>query len=190
MQPPSHVQSHDLNAGESRPGNPGKGRLTARQEQFVLEYLIDLNATQAAIRAGYSAKTARAIGAENLTKPDIVAAVAEAKAERARRTGISADRVLEEFALIGFSNVGDYVVDDAGRLVLAEGAPVEAQRALSSVKQRTRTVEMGEATVVTHEVEYKLWDKVGALTKLGQHLGLFGDDKLPPGGLVIRVVRE
>ncbi len=53
--------------------------LTPKQARFVEEYLIDLNATQAAIRAGYSAKTARAMGCENLTKPDIQAAVTEAQ---------------------------------------------------------------------------------------------------------------
>ena len=63
-------------------------RLTPREERFVGEYLIDLNATQAAIRSGYSAKSARQIGAENLSKPYIAAAIAEAQAERARRTEI------------------------------------------------------------------------------------------------------
>jgi phage terminase small subunit len=70
--------------------------LTPKQQTFVNEYLIDLNSTQAAIRAGYSAKTARAIGGENLTKPDIAEAIAKAQAERAGRTQIDADWVLRE----------------------------------------------------------------------------------------------
>ena len=69
--------------------------LTPKQECFVEEYLIDLNATQAAMRAGYSAKTAYAIGAENLSKPEISAAIAEAQAERSDRTNITQDYVLE-----------------------------------------------------------------------------------------------
>ena len=69
-------------------------KLTAKQDRFVAEYLIDLNATQAAIRAGYSEKTARFIGAENLTKPNIAAAVAAAQAKRSERTEIDADYVL------------------------------------------------------------------------------------------------
>lgn len=69
--------------------------LTAKQQAFVREYLIDLNATQAAIRAGYSAKTAGAIGEENLRKPEITAAVQEAMDARAQRTEITADYVLE-----------------------------------------------------------------------------------------------
>lgn len=68
--------------------------LTEKQKAFVQEYLIDLNATQAAIRAGYSPDTARQIACENLTKPDIAAAVAEAIAERSERTKITQEYVL------------------------------------------------------------------------------------------------
>src|SRR5271166_5586839 len=66
-------------------------KLTPKQARFVQEYLIDLNAAQAAIRAGYSAKTARVIGHENLTKPDIAAAIEKAKAKRAERTELTSD---------------------------------------------------------------------------------------------------
>jgi phage terminase small subunit len=69
--------------------------LTPKQERFVAEYLIDLNATRAALAAGYSEKTARSMGAENLTKPDIVAAVATAQGHRTERTNITQDYVLE-----------------------------------------------------------------------------------------------
>jgi phage terminase small subunit len=69
--------------------------LTPKQERFVAEYLIDLNATRAALAAGYSEKTARSTGAENLTKPDIVAAVATAQGHRTERTNITQDYVLE-----------------------------------------------------------------------------------------------
>jgi phage terminase small subunit len=68
--------------------------MTPKQQRFVDEYLIDLNATQAAIRAGYSENTARAIGAENLTKPDIADAIAAAQADRSERTEITQDYVL------------------------------------------------------------------------------------------------
>lgn len=62
-------------------------RLTAKQKRFIEEYLIDMNATQAAIRAGYSPDSAKEIGCENLTKPNIKAAIDKAMAERSRRTG-------------------------------------------------------------------------------------------------------
>ena len=71
-------------------------RLTSRQERFVCEYLIDLNATQAAIRAGYSKNSARQIGDENLSKPVIAAAVAKAKRERSEATKIDAEWVLRQ----------------------------------------------------------------------------------------------
>ena len=84
-------------------------KLTKKQQLFVDEYLIDLNATQAAIRAGYSVSSARDIGCENLTKPNIQEAIAKAMAERSRRTGVNQDRVVLELAKIAFANIADVV---------------------------------------------------------------------------------
>ena len=70
-------------------------KLTAKQQRFVEEYLIDLNATQAAIRAGYSPKTANEQGARLLANASVQEAIAKAMAERSRRTGISQDRVIQ-----------------------------------------------------------------------------------------------
>ena len=81
--------------------------LTPKQARFVEEYLIDLNATQAAIRAGYSEKTARAMGHENLTKPDIEEAIADALKARRQRTEVTQDRVLEELAVLAFAPITD-----------------------------------------------------------------------------------
>lgn len=83
--------------------------LTKKQKLFVEEYLIDLNATQAAIRAGYSSDTAKEIGCENLTKPNIRNAIDKALAERSRRTGINQDRVLMELARIALLNPANVV---------------------------------------------------------------------------------
>jgi len=74
--------------------------LTDKQQRFVEEYLVDLNATQAAIRAGYSEDTARAIGSENLSKPAIADALAEAMAQRASELAIDARWVLSEAVLV------------------------------------------------------------------------------------------
>lgn len=71
-------------------------KLTAKQNLFVEEYLIDLNATQAAIRAGYSEKTAKSVGSENLTKPDIAELIEKAKAKRSEKTEIDAAWVLRK----------------------------------------------------------------------------------------------
>lgn len=83
--------------------------LTPKQQMFVREYLIDLNATQAAIRAGYSEKTAKQIGTENLSKPVLQAAIAAAQDERARRTNISADRALREVWSIAMADPRELV---------------------------------------------------------------------------------
>jgi phage terminase small subunit len=77
-----------------------KKMLTPKQQRFVDEYLIDLNATQAAIRAGYSEKTAKSIGQENLTKPDLAKAVQERIKERESRVEITQDKVLKDIELI------------------------------------------------------------------------------------------
>lgn len=86
--------------------------LTNKQQMFVKEYLIDLNATQAAIRAGYSEDSAQQIGAENLTKPVIAAAIQEAMAKRSERTEVDSDYVLKRLSLIDRMSVRDIMNDD------------------------------------------------------------------------------
>src|SRR3954467_14617733 len=93
-------RAHRTPRAGRRPAVP----LNDRQARFVAEYLVDLNATQAAIRAGYSAASARQMGAENLSKPDIQAALAEARAVRGRRTEVTADRVVLELARVAFGD--------------------------------------------------------------------------------------
>ena len=103
--------------------------MTKKQKRFVDEYLIDLNITQAAIRAGYSPKTAYSIGSENLKKPEIRACIEKAMAERSKRTGINQDRIIMELAKIGLLNPKDLVDFDArirGGKSLAKSYPVEA----------------------------------------------------------------
>lgn len=140
--------------------------MTKKQKRFVEEYLIDLNATQAAIRAGYSPDSAKEIGSENLTKPDIAKAVDQAIAERSRRTGVNADRVVRELAKIAFVNAGEVV--DLDTALLMDKISDDDMAAIQSVKVKT----FGEDGV---EREVKLADKLKALELLGKHLGLFKD---------------
>lgn len=86
--------------------------LTDKQEMFCREYLIDLNATQAAIRAGYSAKTANRTASENLSKPDIQNRIAELKVKRNEDVGIDADYVLRRLVEIDQMDVLDILNDD------------------------------------------------------------------------------
>ena len=141
--------------------------MTKKQKRFVEEYLIDLNATQAAIRAGYSPATAKEIGCENLTKPNISEAIAKAMAERSRRTGISQDRVLAELAKIGFAKITDVVDPETAKV--REDASEDDLACIQSVKIKPN--EFGT------EREVKLYDKRAALVDLGKHLGLFNQDK-------------
>lgn len=144
--------------------------MTAKQKRFIEEYLIDLNATQAAIRAGYSPETAGSIGNENLKKPEIRARIDKAMAERSKRTGINQDRVLQELAKIAFVNPADVINFDEAT-VNAEAAE-EDLACIQSVKVKTMLGEKGDMT----EREIRLYDKKAALELLGRHLGMFKEN--------------
>nr|WP_038289860.1 terminase small subunit [Acetivibrio straminisolvens] len=143
--------------------------MTDKQQRFIEEYLIDLNATQAAIRAGYSPKTAKEIGSENLSKPNIRARIEQAMAERSKRTGINQDRVLRELARIAFVNAADVINFDSA--TIAEGASEDDTAAIASVKVKTIPTPDGEGI----EREIRLADKLKALELCGKHLGMFND---------------
>lgn len=160
--------------------------LTPKQRAFVREYLIDLNGTQAAIRAGYSEKTARSVAAENLTKPNIAAAIDAAMKLRAERTDITANMVLKELAKIGFSDIrkaikwrahlveeednpegGDIaviktIVTNQVELIGSDDIDDETAAAISEISQN-----QGGG------IKLKLHDKRAALVDLGKHLGMF-----------------
>lgn len=144
-------------------------KLTAKQRRFIDEYLIDLNATQAAIRAGYSPDTAYSIGSENLKKPEIRARIDKAIAERSKRTGINAERVVIELARIGLINPGKLINFDEAT-VRADAAEDDLA-AVQSVKVKIIPTE--EGNIVEREV--RLYDKNRALELLGKHLGMFKD---------------
>lgn len=143
--------------------------MTQKQKKFIEEYLIDLNATQAAIRAGYSPDSAKEIGCENLTKPNIRACIDKEMAERSKRTGVNADRVVMELAKLAFVNAADVInTEDA---TLREDALVEDTAAIQSVKVKVIPTQNGEGI----EREIKMADKIKALELLGKHLGMFKD---------------
>jgi phage terminase small subunit len=143
--------------------------LTPKQRRFVDEYLVDLNATQAAIRAGYKHP---GIGRQLITIPDVSAAIEAGRAALSRRTEVTQDRVIRELAAVAFSDATVYDCDDAGRVTLREGAADDAPRALASVKRKRRVVPGGDGACI-EEVEFRLWNKVEALKLLGQHLDMF-----------------
>lgn len=151
---------------------PERG-LTAKQELFIAEYLIDLNATQAAIRAGFSKKSATAIGAEYLRKPHIAAAVAAKKAVQLERAELSANRVLEEMRRLAFMDVG-VLFDSAGNLRPLHTMTPEDRAAIAGVEVIIKNAEAGDGkTDKVHKI--KLCDKVRVLEMLGKHYKLLSD---------------
>lgn len=139
--------------------------LNKKQKRFVEEYLIDLNATQAAIRAGYSPSTAYSIGNENLRKPEIKSEIDKAIAERSKRTGINADRILQELGKLGFVNIADVVDLDTGKV--KDSATDEDLACIQSIK--IKPTEWGT------EREVKFYDKKSTLELMGKHLGMWTD---------------
>lgn len=152
-------------------------KLAEKQRLFVEEYLIDLNATQAAIRAGYSPRTAQEQGSRLLSNAMVRACVDKALAERSKRTGVNAERVVRELAKLGFVNAAD-VINFREATVLSD-AESEDLAAIASVKVKVIPTEDGDIV----EREVKMYDKTKALELLGRHLGLF-DDKLTVQGAV------
>ncbi len=147
--------------------------LMARQSRFVEEYLIDLNATAAAKRAGYSEKTAYAQGARLLQNPGVAQAVEAAIDERSDRLKIEADDVVLELRRIAFSDIIDYMEWDSSNVWVKEWyeIPAEARRAIA-----------GMSRSANGSVQVKLHGKVRALEMLAKHLGMYEIRRAPPSG--------
>lgn len=158
-----------------KPGAPRP--LTPKQRRFADEYVVDLNATQAAIRAGYSARTAAQQGHELLRKPEIAALISEHAGRALGKAEVTVARVLEELALVGFSDIGG-VLDFTGiepQLRAASDITPQARRTISSVKVRRYVEGSGEDAKTVEVTEFKLWPKDAALEKLGRYLKMFVD---------------
>lgn len=145
--------------------------LTAKQQRFVDEYLIDLNATQAAIRAGYSKKTAGQIGDENLKKPEIASAVKKAMEKREKRTEITQDRVLQEYAKLAFLDPRRFY-DEDGNLIPVHKLDGDVAAALAGMDVAEINV---EGVQVGQTKKIKFSDKKAALDSVARHLGMFTD---------------
>jgi phage terminase small subunit len=146
--------------------------ITDKQERFCQEYLIDLNATQSAIRAGYSHSTAQQIGSENLTKLVIRERILELNKTRLEATGITQKRVLEEYAKAAFFDIRKIYGVDGALLPISQIGDAEAG-ALAGVKTNEIFV---EGMVIGETKEVKVFDKLRALDALAKYLGLFEKD--------------
>ncbi|WP_345985278.1 terminase small subunit [Sulfurimonas sp. HSL-1656] len=151
-------------------------KLTEKQKRFCEEYMIDMNATQAAIRAGYKEKTAGSQAHDILKKPEIQAYLSELIEKQQERTQITADMVLDELGKIAFSKLTDFY-DGEGRLIHPENLPENASAAVATFKTRRESV--GKNADGNDEFdtidEYRRHDKVKALELIGRHFKMFTD---------------
>lgn len=141
--------------------------LTHKQQRFCDEYMIDLNATQAAIRSGYSKKTASRIGQENLYKPVIAQEIKRRQDELAKKAEITQEMIIRELARVAFSDLGDYLVYDSDGNVIPHPSDKVDTAPISAVTSKPGAF--------GHEFKFKLHDKIAALKLLGQHIGMFTD---------------
>lgn len=144
-------------------------KLSPKQQLFADEYLIDLNATQAAIRAGYSPKTADVKGSQLLGIVKVRTYIDQKMADRSRRTGISQDRVLQELARIAFVQIPDVIDVETARV--NESASPDDLAVIQGIKVKESWGDKGSSV----EREVKIADKGKALEMIGRHLGMFND---------------
>lgn len=170
--------------------------LTARQHRFVQEYLVDLNATQAALRAGYSEKTAEHQASRLLGNVGVKSAIDAALAARAARVEVKSDDVLRELLRLAMVDVTE-AFDDAGKLRPLKDMPADLRRAIASIEVESQASGelrelddgaqvQGDAVTVT---KLRFWDKVKGLELLGKHLKLFTDRVEHSGAVSIGLVQ-
>jgi phage terminase small subunit len=169
-------------------------KLTPRQRLFVHEYLIDLNATQAARRARY--KKPHVQGSRLLANISVAAAIAKAMKKREEKTGITQTRVLEELAIIGFSDLKNHleINEDTGaiRAKSFEEMPGNSSRALEMIREdrMIREDSKGEDSIINEKVTFKLHSKIPALELLGKHLGMFKEPIDLKANVIYRIIYD
>lgn len=145
--------------------------LTPKQKRFVEEYLRDLNATKAAIRAGYSRKTANVQGSQNLAKLNIQREIQQSMDERSKRLNLRQDRLLHELACIAFMNISDVCTWGPNGIELKPTEELTPEQKIG-ISQITFSVnKTGQITGV------KMHNKLRALNLLAKHMGLLSRKK-------------
>lgn len=153
--------------------------LTPQQARFVDEYLIDLNATQAAIRAGYAESGAKVQGCRLLTYDNVAAKIAERADERAKRVQVDADTVLRELLRMATVDPAE-AFDENNCLLPIKQIPENVRRAIASVETEELYDWEGRGedrkkVLIGYTKKVKFWDKKGSNDSLGKHLRLFVD---------------
>ena len=171
-------------------------KLNPKQARFVQEYLIDLNATQAAIRAGYSKKTADVQGYQLLQKPLVSEAIVKAQAGLSDKNGDLVQKIIDELKIIAFSDIANHTrIDPDTGAICAKGfdeMPPGASRALQSIDENRAIKEDADGNKVTvyDKVNFRMWDKLKAIDLLGKHLGMFKELAEVKHDVLYRVIYE
>lgn len=162
--------------------------LVPMQDAFCREYLVDLHGQNAAIRAGYSEKSAKTQASTMLADPDIQARIADLNQERLARVQVESDTVLRELLRIATSDIGE-AFDDSGRLKPLKEIPTDVRRAIQSIEVDELFDGFGqERTHVGYTKKLKFWDKNKALEMLGKHLKLFTEKLEVSGSLTLEAL--
>lgn len=150
-------------------------KLSPKQLRFCQEYVVDLNASAAAIRAGYAGRSAGVHASRMLKKANIKHKIKDLQKKISENLEITAEMVVKEFAKCGFSNIQNYI--SGGNTIRdLSNIPADHAAAVESVKHVENRVETKNGTFVTTTVTTKLHDKISALEKIGRHLGIFERD--------------
>lgn len=149
-----------------------KGALNLKQKRFCEEYVLDLNGTRAAKRAGYSEASAHTFATELLKKPSVQLCIAALLEDRSKKTAVSAGAVVKELLAMIRTELRHFQIDDHGNVVVAEDAPENAWAAVAAVDKTIRHDKQGGTT---YNTKIKLWNKGQALDLLGKHLAMYTD---------------
>lgn len=153
-----------------------------KQRRFAHEYIIDCNASAAAVRAGYSPRGANAKGSELYNTPEIFSYIKGLQYKLEETTGVTAAMVVAELAKVGFHNIKDFV-NGSNSVLELKGLDSDKTAAVAGVKTTVNTKSFDVTT------EIKFHDKVSALEKLGRHLGIFekdnGQRKIELSGVIV-----
>ncbi|MCZ0756314.1 terminase small subunit [Anoxybacillus sp. J5B_2022] len=158
--------------------------LNEKQKRFADEYLIDLNATQAAIRAGYSPRSAAEQASRLLKNAKVRAYIDERMAELSRRTGVNQERILRELARIAFVNAPDLInMEDA---TIREDATIDDMAAIASVRVKVIPTENGQGI----EREIRLADKIRALDLLGKRFAMWTERQQIDANFGVQIIDD
>lgn len=153
--------------------------VTPKQQRFVEEYLVDLNATQAAIRAGYSAKTANEQGARLLTNVSVAEAISERRLALSKTAEVTQERIVAEYARMAFYDPASIA-----------GQPMSGPGDIPNLPEDVRRAIVGWGWDKSGNFTLKLADKNAALTSLGRHLGMFTDKVEHSGEMKLNILPE